>query len=167
MERPKRKRLRLPEYDYSQNGCYFATICTKDRRRILWASAGQGRTPCLSLAGKVIGEELNEIPQRFPTVKIEKYVVMPDHIHALVILEGRQGQSPCPAPTWGAVISAYKSITTKRVDLLLGTPGQKLRQFRCYDHMIRNENDFLTKWTYIDTNPARWTNDCYFYGGSL
>ena len=64
-----------------------------------------------------------------------------------------QGQSPCP--TLGAVIGAYKSITTKRVNERMGTPGSKLWQFRFYDHVIRDDNDFLTKWNYIDINPAR------------
>ena len=72
----------------------------------------------------------------------------------------RQGQSPCP--TVGSVIGAYKSITTKRVNQLQNSPGQKLWQFRFYDHIVRDEADYLRIWNYIETNPAKWQEDRYY-----
>jgi REP element-mobilizing transposase RayT len=108
-------------------------------------------------------EEIENLSQRFSTVDIEKYTVMPNHVHILLTLK-RQGQSPCPTrsaheKTLGGILGAYKSITTKKLNQMDRTPGRKIWQFRYYDHVIRDENDFLTKWNYIDTNPARWRED--------
>ena len=155
-----RKDIRLRDYDYSQRGAYFVTICTQNRRNVFWRSApvGQGLCPCLSAQGCIAKEELELLADRFPSVRLDKYVVMDNHVHVLLTLT-RQGQSPCP--TLGAVIGAYKSITTKRINMMQGTPGEKLWQFRYYDHIIRDDNDFLTRWAYIDANPARWQEDEY------
>lgn len=148
----ERKSIRLTGYDYAQSGSYFVTICTQGRVKMFWEgkSVGQGLCPCLSLVGEIAEEEIKALSKRFPSVVLDKYVVMADHIHLLLTME-RQGQSPCP--TLGEVIGAYKSITTKRINRCMSTPGQKVWQARFYDHVIRDENDFLTKWNYIDTNP--------------
>ena len=159
-----RKSIRLSGYDYSQQGAYFITVCTRNREPLFWvrsAPVGQGLCPCLSPEGIIVRDEIDALEARFPSVHIEKYVVMDDHIHILFHLT-RQGQSPCP--TIGAIIGALKSITTKRINGMRGTPGWKLWQFRYYDHVIRDDNDFLIKWNYIDTNPARWQEDEYCEG---
>ena len=154
MRTEERKPLRLDSYDYSQPGTYFVTICTLDRSKLFWSAppVGQGLCPCLSVEGNIAGKELETLAARFPSVTVDKYVIMDDHIHALLTLD-RQGQSPCP--TLGAVIGAYKSITTKRINEVRETQGKRVWQRRFYDHVIRDENDFLTKWNYIDTNPCR------------
>ena len=158
-----RKNIRLRGYDYGRDGAYFVTVCTQNREKRFWSNppVGQGLCPCLSREGEIVREEIKSIGTRFPSVAVEKFVVMDNHIHILLSLL-RQGQSPCP--TVGGVIGALKSITTKRINALRNTPGEKLWQFRYYDHIIRDENDFLTKWHYIDTNPARWAEDEYCEG---
>jgi len=134
---------------------------------------GQGLCPCLSPRGTIVEEELKALSDRFPSVWLEKYVVMPDHVHLLLTLQ-RQGQSPCPtltagdrqdpalavgdgnSPTLGAVVGAFKSVSTKRINQEQGTPGEKIWQARYYEHIVRNEPDFLSIWQYIQENPARW-----------
>ena len=149
-----RKSIRLEGYDYAGQGAYFVTICSRNREPVFWSNppVEQGLCPCLSPQGEIAQEEILALSRRFSSVVIDKYVVMDDHVHILLTTTW-QGQSPCP--TLGTVIGAYKSVTTKRVNLLQGTPGYKLWQFRYYDHVIRDDNDFLTKWNYIDSNPVR------------
>ena len=159
MNRGPRKRIRLLDYDYSKSGTYFVTVCTTSRAPIFWQdipSVGQGLCPCLSPRGIIVEEELKALLVRFSTLWIEKYVVMPDHIHVLLTLK-RQGQSPCP--TLGAVIGAFKSISTKRINREQGTPGEKIWQARYYEHIVRNEDDFLSICQYIKDNPARWLEE--------
>ena len=167
-----RKPLRLSNYDYSQNGVYFVTVCTKDKAHLL-GSVVAGRV-VLTACGRVVEEAVQAIPGVYPGVMLDHFVVMPNHIHLLVRLES--GPPRCAAPTdaacwparqaadegtvgaghWPArqtslpkIISALKSLTTRRCGLPLWQRGY-------YDHIIRDETDYLTRWNYIDTNPARW-----------
>ena len=155
-----RKPVRLRGYDYSSGGTYFVTICSQDRKRIFWSEqpVGQGLSPCLSPAGLIVQEEIEALPERFPSILIDNYVVMDNHVHILLTIT-RQGQSPCP--TLGAVIGACKSITTKRINKMWNTLGRRLWQWRFHDHIIRDEADYLSRWTYIETNPARRREDKY------
>lgn len=158
----ERKDLRLKGYDYSRAGAYFVTVCIKDREKILWdpaAPVGQGLGPCLSPAGIIVQKEIEALAGRFPGVTVDKYVVMEDHVHILLTFSG-QGQSPCP--TLGAVIGAFKSLTTKKINVMLSTPGRKIWQWRFHDHIIRDEQDYRARWAYIDTNPARWQEDRFY-----
>ena len=161
-----RKRIRLPNYDYSQNGAYFITICTKDKAHTLGTVAHAHVR--LTRYGEAVDETIRAIPEVYPNVILEHYVVMPNHIHLLLHLEN--GPPGCAAPTdvpvVGAehrparrasvpqIMSALKSLTTRRC-------GVSLWQRGYYDHIIRDEEDFLTRWNYIDTNPARWGEDEY------
>ena len=166
MNHGPRKHIRLSGYDYSRVGTYFITICTAERVPVFWE---EFLCPQLSLRGMIVEEELKALEKRFPSVRIEKYVIMPDHLHILLTLkrqgqseedrqgqseEDRQGQSPCP--TLGSVVGAFKSISTKRINREQGAPGEKIWQPRYYEHIIRGEEDFLATWQYIEGNPARW-----------
>ncbi len=92
MELPKRKSIRLKDYDYSQNGEYFVTICIKDKLQLLWNVGATFGRPFidnvhLSEYGLIIEGELNKINNIYtPTVVIDKYVIMPNHIHLIIIL---------------------------------------------------------------------------------
>ena len=123
---------------------------------------GQGLCSCrLSQTGEIVQKEIDSIPTRFPGVKVDKYVIMPNHIHMVLILNTqRQEQSPCP--TVGDVICAMKSLSTKAANKNDDTLGRKIWQFRFHDHIIRDEEDYLKIWQYIDENPLKWENDCFF-----
>ena len=154
MERPERKANRLYEYDYSTGGAYFVTICTQDRRKILSSIVGDGfpvPKPCGNIAEKYIAK----IPEKYPLVAVDNYVIMPDHIHLLLRFHWDLGTGN-PSPTLGNVIGWYKYQVTKQVNLLAKTEGEKFFQRSYYDHVIRNQQDYDETWNYIENNPRKW-----------
>ena len=158
---PVRKRIRLKDYDYSQPGYYFITICTHKRQNIFGDIVGQGLCSCrLSTAGEIARTELHNLEARYENIKIDKYIIMPNHVHVILRITERREQSP--RPTVADVVCAYKSITTNVYNRSLGTSGQALWQPRFHDHVIRDEQDYQRIWEYIDENPARWMHDCYY-----
>ena len=162
----KRKHPRLKDFDYSRNGCYFITVCTKDRAQILSHVVGRGLAPAdavqaeLTPTGEILDAQIHALEQRFPGVLIDPYVIMPNHFHLLLSPEEAAGASP--RPTLHAMVGALKSLTTRLANQSDGTPGRIIFQSSCHDHIIRDDNDYLSHWTYIDGNPALWAEDEYF-----
>lgn len=155
-----RKQLRLEQYDYSENGCYFITVCTKDKQPILGdfiVGASPARPPQikLSLYGEAVDYAINRIPIVYPTVTIDKYVIMPNHIHMILNLQNSPGRARL-APTVSQIIQQTKGLASKLV-------GDSIWQRSFYDHIIRSQQDYRTKWNYIDTNPYRWSDDEYYF----
>ena len=162
MNLPNRKPTRLKEYDYSSNGAYFITICTHKRKNLFSKIVGQGLAPAeneLYPFGKIAEQELCDLEKRYKAIKIDKYVIMPNHIHAIIAIENETaGASPCP--TLSDVVCTFKSITTRKCHLL--NSDIKLWQTSFHDHIIRDQNDYLKIWNYIDTNPQKRTEDCFY-----
>ena len=160
---PKRKPTRLKDYNYSTPGAYFITICTDGRRELLSKiTVGQGLAPAeniLSAYGIIADKQINDLQNRFKTITIDKYVIMPNHIHMLISIHAA-GASPCP--TISDIIGAYKSLTT-RLCHTAGLQEKHLFQASFHDHIIRNKQDYAGIWQYIDTNVIKWETDC-FYG---
>lgn len=153
----RRKSLRLPNYDYGQAGGYFITICTKGQEELLsTVGAGHLAGPVVKLTeiGTILETLILQLPQAYPTVTIDKYVIMPNHVHLLIQI-AQSGPAGCPAPTMPKIIGALKSMTTRQA-------GSPVWQRGYYDHIIRDEADHLRIWEYIDTNPAKWEEDEYF-----
>ena len=159
---PKRKATHLKCFDYSENHRYFITICSDERRKSFSEiTVGEGLAPPgirLSAIGKIIEEQLTSIPTRYCGVTIENYVIMPNHIHLLLLLENTGGASP--SPTTHAVVCSFKSLVTRACRNAGIT--EKIWQRSYYDHIIRNEDDYKNTWQYIDNNPARWAEDKYY-----
>ena len=156
-----RKTIRLQGYDYSQPGGYFVTICTKDREPYFCRGAHcapAGEIPPYSDVGKAVKGAIEQIPAHYPGVKVDKYVIMPNHIHMILLLDEQKRRTLC-APTSAIsvsrVIRAMKEAVTKKV-------GYSVWQRSYHDHIIRNQAEYLEIWSYIDTNPARWAEDCYY-----
>ena len=111
---PKRKHPRLDRYDYSTSGAYFITICTQNRQCLLSHIVGRGLAPAeiqYTIYGQIAREQLLLLEQRYPSLKIGPYVVMPNHIHVILVLEESQGNIQRPALT--DIVCAYKSLTTR------------------------------------------------------
>jgi len=159
MELPKRKRNRLKNYDYS-NGMYFVTICTENHRKILCGVVGDG-SPVPKEPGKIAEEFILKIPEKYTGVKVDKYVVMPNHVHLLIYI-GNKSVTEKPSPTLGDIIGWYKYQVTKQINNEMGIPGRRFFQRSFHDHVIRGEKDYLKIWEYIDNNPARWAEDCFY-----
>lgn len=163
MELPERKQNRLSGYDYSQNGAYFVTICAQNREALFSSIVGGGfPVPIVSVEltakGGIVEQFIGGIPQKYPCVNAEKYVIMPNHIHVLLLICGTGN----PSPTVGTVIGWFKYQTTKQINLLRGTPGDKLWQRSYHDHIIRDEQDYREIWQYIDENPLKWEEDRFY-----
>ena len=140
---PKRKSLRLKNYDYAEDGYYFLTICTKGKKHLLSEivnESSDAATVRLSPYGIIAESYIKTIPG------IDKYVIMPNHIH--MIIHKTNGKSiACD-------VRSFKGLVTKRIK-------DRIWQDAYYDHVIRNEKDYLEKWRYIDENPIKWANDEY------
>lgn len=156
MELPKRKPTRLKGYDYSQNGAYFITICTNNRKCILSNIVGEGLCALpkntLTYIGKEIEKTIQYINDNYNNVSIDKYVIMPNHIHLIIILDDSGGHRNPPLQN---IIGQLKSYTTNKY-------GNSLWQRSYHDHIIRGEKDYQKIWEYIDTNPIKWELDCFY-----
>lgn len=163
MELPKRKQTRLKDYDYSSPGTYFITICVKDRKQLLAKIiVGQGLAPAenqLTQYGNIAKEQIEMLENRYSGIKIDKYVIMPNHIHILISCRKTAGASPCP--TISDIICTFKSITT-RLCKKQGLNEKYLFQSSFHDHIIRGEKDYQKIWEYIDTNVIKWEKDCFY-----
>ena len=180
MDLPQRKRNRLPDYDYSENGAYFITICTEGKKcRLSVIRLIHTETQItLTREGQIVERFIREIPIKYPAVSVDHYVIMPNHIHLLFRIERNAGTgnpSPTeaalpggtgtsfasPSPTVGNVVGWFKYQTTKAIN---EAEKEKVSfwQRSYYDHVIRDENDYLIRWNYIDGNPPRWAEDKYY-----
>mgnify|MGYP003312255543 CR=1 FL=1 len=163
MDFPTRKPNRIPHFDYSTPGAYFITICTEGRLPILSTIVGGGAldAPCARLTsiGQVVQRHIIS-GNRIPGVTVDKYVIMPNHIHLILLVENTAsaGTSRAPSPT-NAVIPHFVSTLKRFCHRDVGT---RFFQRSYHDHVIRNEADYLRIWQYIDNNPARWQEDCFY-----
>lgn len=165
MDLAKRKNMRLQNYDYSQNGAYFITVCAKDRREMLWkpdVGANSVRPQnsfnnryALSEYGLIVNKSIIDIPKHYQSALIDKYVIMPNHIHLIIVLQYDENGRTMFAPTISRIIKHLKENITKQI-------GISLWQKSFYDHIIRNEQEYQTIWQYIDENPLKWQEDEYY-----
>lgn len=160
---PQRKHTRLKCYDYSSAGAYYITICTQSRKCLLSRIVGRGLAPTeiqYTTYGQIADEQLLLLEARFPLLKIDQYVIMPNHIHAILLIEEAGGASPCP--TISDIVCAYKSITTRQCKKV--RPIVKLFQTSFYEHVIRGHEDYDEIVEYIANNPKQWELDKLYSG---
>ena len=153
-----RRPTRLPCYDYSQNGLYFLTICTHNRQKILCdIIVGDGvlDVPEIKLTptGKIVEKYIYSM-NNVDKLSVEKYVIMPDHIHLILYIDDIDpfGTSRTPFPTNFRIpktISGFKRLCNKEI-------GKNIWQRSFHDHIIRDEKDYITRCDYIDKNPTLW-----------
>ena len=164
-----RRSIRLKNYDYSQAGAYFVTVCAQSRE-CLFGEIADG-VMVMNDAGEMIEQWWMKLPDNFSTVENDAYVVMPNHFHGIIVLAGA-GPRACPdsgrthgcAPTLGDVMIWFKTMTTNQY--IRGVkeshwplfPG-KLWQRNYYEHIIRNEEELNKIREYIINNPVRWVED--------
>jgi putative transposase len=174
---PQRRRQRLRNYDYSQNGAYFVTICTY-RKLYLFGKVENGAVE-LNKAGLMVSTKFAAIPTFYPGVEIDQFVVMPNHLHGLIILHNEnitRKDYDGPTKEYDKInmglphyIQRFKSLTTR---LYIGGVREghyppfrdKIWQKSYHDRIVRNEREYLAMAEYIQTNPLRWELDKYFIG---
>lgn len=142
-----RKSARIPNFYYSSCNYYFVTICTGNRRCIF------GSPNILNRYGKIAEEEILKIPSHYEGVIIDKYVVMPNHVHMIVILENRNYNL-------NQIIAQYKSGVTRWIRKCM--PDVAVWQKSYHDHVIRNQAAYEKIWLYIEANPKNWDQDCFY-----
>jgi len=158
---PKRKHVRLNHYDYSTAGAYFITICTQNRRCLLSHIVGRGLAPAeieYTVYGQIAREQLLLLEQRYPLLKIDRYVIMPNHIHAILLLKETADSSH--RPTIMDIVCAYKSLVTRQCKKV--RPIDKLFQISFFEHVIRGQQDYNEIAVYIMNNPKQWELDRFY-----
>jgi REP element-mobilizing transposase RayT len=163
-----RHSVRLPGYDYSKPGAYFVTLVTYQRER-LFGDIVQGEVR-LSDIGQIVVEEWLRSAQFRGEIELDMYVVMPNHLHGLVIITrdvvGAHGRAPLragiayrPSRSLGSMIAGFKSAATKRINEMRATPGLPVWQRNYHERVIRNEAELNSVRQYILDNPQNWSQD--------
>ena len=166
----RRKSIRLKGYDYSQPGAYFVTICTKNRKAIFGDVVdGEMR---MSQMGEIASRCWREIPDHFTNVELDEFVVMPNHVHGIIVIlddvnsVGVIHESPLPKTTTERrrmllpkIIGRFKMNSAKRINLLRNSSGIPVWQRNYFEHIVRDEKSMTRIREYIDTNPQRWELD--------
>ena len=152
MDKPVRKPTRIPNYDYSKDNYYFVTICTYEKKCIFGTVREIGRY------GKIAADSIDTLSSHYSNVSIDKYVVMPNHIHMIVVIGCKIEISD--NPTLSQIIGAYKSEVTRLIHQ--SAPNEQIWQRSFHDHVIRNQRDYDRIWNYIHTNPMRRDKDCFY-----
>ena len=160
MDMPKRKQNRLLNYDYSSPGCYFITVCTKNKEHlfgkvVVGASIARPYEMILSDYGKTVKIAIEKIPDYYSSVAIDNYVIMPNHIHLLLQIKATGIGRPMVAPTVSQIVQQLKGSVTKQIGF---SPWQKT----FHDHIIRDKADYDNIWNYIEYNTLKWESD-FFY----
>ncbi|MBL7981316.1 MAG: hypothetical protein JNL52_05845 [Flavobacteriales bacterium] len=168
------KHPRLRGNDYTR-GAYFVTICAYRRGDIFGRIMGAGSNARMELndAGLIVLDRWNAIPEHHPGTRLDQLQIMPDHLHAILVLNGpgstqgvdatgaldeRRARPNGPAPgSLGAIIAAFKSVTTKRINAALGQPGGTIWHHGYYERAIRRQGgEYGRIAQYITENPANW-----------
>ena len=144
-----RKSARIPNFDYSSTHYYFLTICTHNRI-CYFGKSGQ-----LNALGLVARQQIKEIEIHYEGVFVDQYVVMPNHVHMILILDGNHGVNNV-----NQIIAQYKSGVTREIHKFM--PDVIVWQRSYHDHVIRNRVSYEKIWAYIEQNPIKWEEDCFY-----
>lgn len=163
MSLPQRKQIRLKNYDYSSNGACHIIICTHRKQKLFWKSCrvdpcGQPQIELTEL-GKIAEKTFSEICEKYK-ISVDKYVIMPNHVHLLVSMYGNDIRLTARVnPTIPRLVGAYKSIVSntylkicKERNVEMG----RIWQVSYFDHVIRGPQDYEETWRYIDENPLKY-----------
>lgn len=177
----QRKSIRLKDYDYSQPGGYFVTIVTQNKECVFGEIVNGNMI--LSSYGEIIDQCWNKTPNNFYNIELDSFQIMPNHIHGIIhIVDNivgakhsikklhkignnlQRNASPLQpngtnTGSLGAIIQNFKSVTSRKINQIHKSPGQKLWQRSFYDHVIRNETELKNVRKYIEDNPLKWELD--------
>ncbi len=174
MPHPERKKIRLPNYDYSQPGAYFVTTCVKNRQCV-FGNIHNGQMQ-LNEYGKIVQEQWEWLHQQYPYLQMDAFVVMPNHFHAILIIvgngrnhsqqydtvrnvvgNGRDRSLQCKIKPVPELMGAFKTRSSKFIHQLGFADFQWQKSY--YDHIIRNEHSLNRIRQYIVDNPQKWELD--------
>ena len=147
-ERPNRKPIRIENYDYSTPGAYFITVCINSRKPILWNVGAAICRPNLSKIGSIVETAILQIPEHYPMITVDKYCIMPDHVHMILSINTDQDGRQIAAPTISSVVGHMKRWVSMQL-------GHSIWQKSFVDRVIRNEMGYQAVWEYIENNPIK------------
>ena len=172
----RRRSIRMPGFDYALPAIFFVTICTHDKKPFL----GIVRQDIVDLNsfGAAVAACWKEIPAHFHNVELDEFIVMPNHVHGILLAHSRAvgcRGAACCAPTMphmpalplrefgsvapgslSSIIRSFKSASARRINQLRRTPGSPVWQRNYYEHIVREERDFQKYRDYIVNNPLKW-----------
>ncbi len=177
----------MKNFDYSQNGAYFITICTHGRK-CLFGNVGAGSKPALNTQqpkdlshskpaniksplmhqnemGQLVEYTWNDLTNHINGIELDEFIVMPNHVHGIVVIDRveqkRAGLEPALTKNHGLpeIVRQFKTFSARRINALRKTPGVPLWQRNYYEHIVRNEEDYLRIAEYIINNPLTWGSD--------
>jgi putative transposase len=160
-----RHTIRLRDYDYASGGAYFITICTVDRACLF----GQidGDLVCLTEFGRIVSDCWARVTEHFPHAHMDAIVVMPNHVHVVILLTGSPPADETSPRRFGstvsgsvsAIVQATKAAISRQINIARRTPGAPVWQRNYYERVIRDETELDRAREYITLNPARWSED--------
>ena len=154
MNYKKRKPTRIPNYNYSQNNYYFVTICAHNKTCIF------GKEDEMNELGKIAQEEVERISNHYSGVFVEKFVIMPNHIHAILVIDRERNSNEIIS--LNQIVGLYKSGVSRKIHAIL--PNMNVWQRSFHDRIIRSQKEYEKIWMYIETNPIKWKEDCFYEG---
>ena len=122
---------------------------------IVGASIARPEKVCLSPYGRIVEEAISNIQTVYPAISVDNYLIMPNHIHLLLQIRTDENGRAMLAPTISIVIQQMKGYVTKKI-------GSSIWQKLFHDHVIRDEAGYLKIWNYIEGNPSKWEEDCFY-----
>ena len=171
--RRRRRSIRLQDYDYSQAGAYYITVCTRNRE-CLFGNVVNGQMQLYD-AGLIVQSVWDRLAQFYNGIELDGFIVMPNHVHGVIVIRAAVGaihESPLPSTTSASaritdrrrmllskIVGRFKMVTSKEINLRRGTPGRPVWQRNYYEHIIRDEASLNGIRQYIADNPAQWEFD--------
>jgi putative transposase len=156
----QRRSIRLKNYDYSQSGAYFVTICTLNRSS-QFGPVVDGAVR-LNDAGRVVQAIWDDLPKHCPGLELDAFVLMPNHVHGIVVIASEpllEVNSSSARSTLSKVVGRFKMTSAKEINFLRNTPGLPVWQRSYYEHVIRDEASLNRIREYIANNPFHWDED--------
>ncbi len=145
-----RKSPRIREYDYSTENYYFITVCTHNKACIF------GKADALTKLGTLVSQELRAIGDHYLSVKVDAFSVMPNHIHAIIVLEAHDEKKP----SLSQILAQFKSGVSRKAKKLGVCLPIWQRSF--HDRIVRNRQEYEKIWNYVTFNHQKWEEDCFY-----
>lgn len=170
----KRRSIRIKDYLYTDDGAYYVTICTHQKQCLFGTITDDG--VWLSNFGTIVVEEWEKTAQLRDYVKLDAFVIMPNHVHGIIIIQGDKNVGArCIAPlprkfgpleskSLSTIVGTFKAAVTRQINRYRNTPSAKIWQRNYYERVIRNDSELNKIRNYIHTNPARWQEDDLYIG---
>jgi REP element-mobilizing transposase RayT len=147
-----RRSIRLKGYNYTNSGIYFVTICCYQRQH-LFGSVNNGEMET-NVIGQIVSNLWQKIPHHFLNVELDEFILMPDHLHGIIITSESTEKS-----SLANIVQNFKSVSSRKINRINKNYGMSIWQRNYYEKIVRTEQELENLRDYIQNNPANWTGD--------